>query len=520
MSVRILQGDALDVLKDLPDQSVHCIVTSPPYWGLRDYKIEPSIWDSDPDCRHRWRKPQKPHKPGQVKDGKAVHSEVATGQRAERGQFCRCGAWRGTLGLEPSPELFVEHLVMIFAECWRVLRDDGTLWVNIGDSSASGKGTCNNPGGGPMSRLSAHQQRKEDGAHPLDRMNVSDLRAAGLKPGDLVGIPWRFALAMQAAGWTLRQDNCWAKKSPMPESVSGWSWQRHQIKVKSGERAKKGTRKAEGDIRKPHGAAKAKDANGSSVFTGQAQWKDCPGCPKCEANDGWILRKGSWRHTRAHEYIFMFSKGMGYYCDGEAVKEAGSESPRAKEGVAGESAVDRKARGKENYMGTNGTRNPRSVWTLRQDCYQGPHYAAFPQDLPRKVIQASTSEKGVCPECGSPWTRMIEKPKGTPEPARGWDREAHKRMGEKRDSLRAAGGDHDNPFPAAKTVGWKPSCDCNAGDPVPATVLDCFGGTGTTAMAAEELHRDSILIEIAAHYIPLIKERTAQRSLFTSRDTE
>ena len=159
MSVTILCGDALDQLKTLPDESVHCVVTSPPYFGLRDYGHE------------------------------------------------------GQIGIEDSPQEFVAALVEVFREVRRVLRSDGTAWVNLGDSySQSGKG--GNPEGSEWSGFVGNKDR-EASAKPRP-MNA---KSFGMKPKDLVGIPWRVAFALQADGWYLRQDIIWHKPNPMPESV-------------------------------------------------------------------------------------------------------------------------------------------------------------------------------------------------------------------------------------------------------------------------------------------------------------
>jgi len=172
MTDRIYIGHVLDVLKTLPDKSVHCCVTSPPYLGLRDYGIPPQIWD----------------------DG-----------------------WRGSLGLEPTIELYVKHMVDISREIKRVLRDDGTYWLNLGDSYASGKGTCYNPGGGDNS-FPGILAKKDAEAYPLDRGNISTLKTQGLKPKDLMMMPARVALALQADGWWLRSDIIWVKPNVMPGS--------------------------------------------------------------------------------------------------------------------------------------------------------------------------------------------------------------------------------------------------------------------------------------------------------------
>jgi len=149
---QILCGDALATLKTLSSESVNCCVTSPPYWGLRDYGVG------------------------------------------------------GQIGLEKTPEEYVERLVEIFAEVRRVLRDDGTLWLNLGDSYASDPAS----GGEKSAKL-----RWPQNATPSREWH----RPASLKPKDLVGIPWRVAFALQADGWWLRSDIIWAKPNPMPESV-------------------------------------------------------------------------------------------------------------------------------------------------------------------------------------------------------------------------------------------------------------------------------------------------------------
>jgi DNA modification methylase len=133
----------------------------------------------------------------------------------------------GQIGLESTPDAYVAELVAVFREVRRVLRDDGTLWLNLGDSYASGKGTCYNPGGGESS-LDGHAALKKAGAYKLDRGNKSTLAASGLKPKDLVGIPWRVAFALQADGWYLRQDIIWAKPSPFPESVKDRCTKSHE----------------------------------------------------------------------------------------------------------------------------------------------------------------------------------------------------------------------------------------------------------------------------------------------------
>lgn len=230
---QFLQGHVLDVLRTLPDGCVQCCVTSPPYWGLRVYSGEQEqIWlDGNSPCQeHVWEddvylSPQS----GGTGEASAYRNPkyLSAGVRhVSKSNFCTvCGAWRGGLGLEPTIDLYVQHIVEVFREVKRILRDDGTLWLNMGDSYASGKGSCHNPGGGENS---LGQARKTAGAHPLHRGNLSELHADGLKPKDLCGIPWRVAFALQAEGWYLRSDIIWSKKNPMPESVTDRPTRSHE----------------------------------------------------------------------------------------------------------------------------------------------------------------------------------------------------------------------------------------------------------------------------------------------------
>ncbi len=219
----ISQGDVLEVLRRLPDESVQCCVTSPPYYGLRDYGLPPSIWGGDGSCPHTWQDDRYYTEQTAATASAEAFSAAgsANAERLRRGRWredatCgRCGAWRGCLGLEPDPRLFVSHLVAVFHEVRRVLRPDGTLWLNLGDS-------YNNRA---RVRPSSHQPSlngivdrawREDAAAAGVRMSLTE---GGLKEKDLFGIPWEAALALRDDGWYLRSDIIWAKPNPMPESV-------------------------------------------------------------------------------------------------------------------------------------------------------------------------------------------------------------------------------------------------------------------------------------------------------------
>jgi len=199
MSNEIIIGDVLDpaTWSGIPDGSVHCVVTSPPYWGLRSYggwnmcSVFGSLSEFVLPRKHpeRWLVRMK------------VRAIARGGIESPNGK-----AWIGCLGLEDTPERFIEHMVAVFRHVWRVLRDDGTLWLNLGDSYAGSTNT-----GGTKS---IQGSRKRVGAMNEHNRTLPP----GLKPKDLCGIPWRVALALQADGWYLRQDIIWAKPNPMPES--------------------------------------------------------------------------------------------------------------------------------------------------------------------------------------------------------------------------------------------------------------------------------------------------------------
>jgi DNA modification methylase len=175
MSVRILLGDVRETLKSLPDASVQCVVTSPPYWGLRDYGVD------------------------------------------------------GQIGLEQTPDTYVAEMVGVFREVRRVMRKDATLWMNLGDSynSVAGnyRGVTQGIKGEGGSTLTGGMQTLSDKSY---RYNGRQSRVDGLKPKDLVGIPWRVAFALQADGWWLRQDLIWHKPNPMPESVTDRCTKSHE----------------------------------------------------------------------------------------------------------------------------------------------------------------------------------------------------------------------------------------------------------------------------------------------------
>lgn len=231
--VQIYLGDCREVLPQLPEESVHCVVTSPPYWGLRDYGIPPGIWPTKASqgvvrCAngdHLWQAERFYTEQTAAKDSADAFSEPgeANAQRLKDGrwrehEWCSlCGAWRGCFGLEPTPELYVQHAVEIFREVKRVLRADGVCWINLGDCYNQG------PKGQSGELHPSYKQASNKGSLDVrrgEKLGPNHTRhQEGLKPKDLIGMPWRIVLALQADGWYFRQWCPWIKRNSMPESA-------------------------------------------------------------------------------------------------------------------------------------------------------------------------------------------------------------------------------------------------------------------------------------------------------------
>lgn len=373
----------------------------------------------------------------------------------------KCFSPAPQIGLERSVEDYVSVMVGVFRDVYRVLRNDGTAWVNLGDVYATGAGQARIAGGkcfGKQNRTIAN------GAFPITQPNR--LPQIGLKPKDLVGLPWRVAFALQADGWFLRSDIVWAKRNPMPESVTD-------------------------------------------------------------------------RPTRCHEFVFLLTKSATYFYDMEAIKEpvagtannrGGGVNPKAKlPGPGSRVHIDRDVQHAAKASKQNrsfsaavtsqvSTRNKRSVWTINSQPYKGSHFATFPEKLVEPCILAGTSQKGCCPECGAQWKRVLQKAVAPQADYNGKYAEENNRGRNLQRGIiagRANGtGTNDNPFPEKKTVGWAQTCKCAEHTPVPCTVADFFGGSGTTAAVAIRHGRKAVLAELNPDYIKLILKRCTM-PLFT-----
>ena len=368
MSVRILVGDCVDLLSTLPDESVHCVVTSSPYWGLRDYGVE------------------------------------------------------GAIGLERTFGEHLETIVTVLREVRRVLRKDGTLWLNYGDAYAGG-----GRGGKPADSPHRKQATNKGSLVPPSPMSE------GLKPKDLLMMPARVALALQADGWWLRSEIVWHKPNSMPESV-----------------------------------------------------RDRP--------------------TSAHEKIYLLAKSARYFYDAEAISEPSESKAGSRAGYSGYSAraeaMGRQPSGNEKTgaMALNkATRNLRNVWTISTHSFPDAHFATFPPKLVEPCIKAGTSERGACPECGAPWTRVTERKQVNP----GNRQTNGPRSMERRQE---SAGFEQRLETQVETLGWQPTCEHDT-EPVRCKVLDPFGGAGTVGLVASRLGRDAILIELSPEYAEMAERR-------------
>jgi len=446
--VSVHLGDVRDVLRGLPAASVDCVVTSPPYWALRDYRLPPSTWGGDPGCRHRWG-PWCEHR--DVRESTACAKSRTTDrfygepsrrfngnhQKITAGSSCvRCGAWRGALGLEPSPEMYVDHLVDVFGEVRRVLKPSGTVWLNLGDCYAAERSyQAPSTRGGPK-----HSSAQ---AFAGSSMRVP----AGIKTKDLIGLPWRVAFALQADGWYLRADIVWAKPNPMPESVRDRPTRAHEyVFLLSPSR------------RYFYDAEAVREPAVTSALKSPAGWD-----------------RGSGGHGRIHRL---------------------GREPRARGPVSA-------------LLPSQPGRNRRTVWTIPTQPYHGAHFATFPERLVEPCILAGTSAAGCCPVCGAPWRRIVTRQRmhnGEPRTDLGAWRNAGPGS-----PIGAQGDGHWRYSTVTSTAGWEPGCEHNL-EPEPATVLDPFAGSGTTLAVAARLGRRGLGAELSPEYVELIKQRCSRES--------
>tara|TARA_Y100000296_G_C5179814_1_gene263000 strand:- start:15038 stop:16495 length:1458 start_codon:yes stop_codon:yes gene_type:complete len=458
----IFQGHVLEELKKLPAKSVDMAVTSPPYWGLRDYQNDPVFWDEPEEAS-----PENPM--GMAEE----HSWQGDG-------FCSvCGAWEGSLGNEPNIPLFIKHLCDIFDETKRVLKDHGTLWVNIGDSYISSGGITKpeHLEGAIVGYTKNGIQRRAGRSDMSDSCAVCGKKAKDLKnftnrykgvkfcskeclnqesnkdrfkhklgkssmPNKSLGlIPHRFAIAMVDRGWVCRNTIIWKKNNVLPQSM-----------------------------------------------------KD--------------------RFTVDFEYLFFFAKKPQYYFDQILEPSRDSESydgrkPRKVGQMTKYDADNYAMQHAGGYLKGEGKkypeRNKRTVWEINTKSFRDAHFAVFPEELVEIPILAGCPEY-VCKECGKPKVKEWEKLDDTQLRASDMDIENSKWENQMNSQVSERHDVRQGYITNRKLIGYKATCKCNA-DFESGIVLDMFMGSGTTGLVAMKNARDYVGIELSQDYIDIAKRR-------------
>ena len=396
---KIIQGDCIAGMRTLPDGCIQTCITSPPYFALRDY----------------------------------------SGGKEEIGQ-------------EDTVEGYVQKMVEVFREVRRILRDDGTVWLNLGDSYMSAKG-CSPP---PQTL----GKGAADG-QPKDFVPPNRKDQKGLKDKDLIGIPWRVAFALQADGWYLRQDIIWNKPNPMPESVTDRCTKSHEyIFLLSKKKHYYFDNEA---IREP-----AAESSAARLLRGVSDThKNVDGAPGQTPH--------SMNKPRKNARAFGAKVQVG-----------------TKRGDVGNTFVD------------TGKRNKRSVWSVTVKPFRGAHFATYPKDLITPCVLAGTSEHGCCSKCGACCGRIVEKGE-TPNRTINAD---NLNVIPGRDKLSRLNSNEKKTIPK-NTIGWEASCKCKDAEVVPCTVFDPFTGSGTTAVVALQHGRNYIGTELNPQYIKIAEARIA-----------
>ena len=513
--IRIIQGDCRDVLPTLPERSVHCVVTSPPYWGLRSYL----------KAGH----PDKPREIGQEK-----RLDCLDWARGENCGACYICVLRG-----------------VFADVWRVLRDDGTLWINQGDSYHNG-----DKGGYLTERSSKSAMQQSNLANDFTGA-ANRQPQPGLKPKDLCAQPWRLALALQADGWYWRDEIIWHKRSCMPSSQRDRCTRSHEVVLMFSkqeryfydieaikepvsqsmlDQIKQGYNGSDTKDFDEAGAQSASGTKANIIARARASWRGST------FDDG---KTGEMKHTRGGKIKVPSGWDTGAGSHGAFHRDGREQTPQYRELKPPHGSIEaRKSRQSENNKSMptaerNGirpakdqgrvdqglmpaerigggagwrndpdarplTRTKRSVWSLGPEPFKESHFAVFPSKLVEPCIKAGTSERGVCPECGAPWARCIDAEFVPQQDVS--DEKGIRGSGDQK-PLDDSDGRDGFPRGTTTTTGWSPTCKCGLAETVPATVMDIFGGAGTVGLVADRLQRNAILIELNANYADMAQKR-------------
>ncbi len=461
----IVLGHALNILPQLPSESVNCVTTSPPYWGLRDYGVKPVIWDGDKDCEHEWGNKIPCNKESHQGEGKSTlrNGNVSPNENWNSGikgkkadsNFClKCSAWHGSLGLEPTFDLYVKHLCDIFDDVKRVLRADGTCWVNLGDSYIGGGG--GNYGNG-VSVSGSKTKHLTNIANRPAFMEANKVQAKSL-----CLIPQRFVIEMVNRGWILRNTIIWHKPNCMPSS--------------------------------------AKDR-----FTVDFEYVYF-----------FVKNKKYWFEQQFENHITQENRPNGiirnriFNYDSKLNKLRGFKTKQIEDETQGP-----QYHGKDINYGKQG-RNKRAVWTIPTSPYPEAHFAVYPEGLIEIPIKAGCPEF-VCKKCGKAREKIYEGKANDAFNIRVRDVKENRIKHTDRIATdkeiknykeKCYGGE------GIKFIGYT-DCGCNVGFEG-GIVLDPFMGAGTTALVTLKQRKRFIGIEIKQEYIDMANKRIAniQQEIF------
>ncbi len=545
----LYHSDFLD--NDLPDESVQMVVTSPPYWGLRKYEGDQDlIWGGGEHCEHEWLMTrttrEEYRRQGHINEGwngfnRQEHPEWWEKVELESGTCIKCGAWKGGYGQEPDVKMYVEHTIVVLREIRRVLRKDGVVFLNLGDSYASG-------GKNPSQSLPSRHVPAcgTDGKGFLNWMECGcacschdDERQAASKictsrSGQQAGIT--ASPSCKTVRDRLHRDSVLASAGGVPHV----SQESNNSASSPASPANPSVRFCSDCLKSHYLASETSNPLGTLYHIPKLKAKDLCLIPFRVAiaaqEDGWWVRSiiiwskpnpmpesARDRPSESHEYILMLTKSARYYWDAEAVREpqTGNAHSRGTEACNAEYQEKR-----DSYKGFNspsvevvGGRNIRSVWTFPTQPFpsqfvqgkQIDHFAVYPEKLPETCIKAATPEEGCCAECGAPYKRIVEKE----VLYRRQKSENEKYPIKPIDGAPGIDRRFDHEYEGnIKTIGWKPTCRCQTDrQPVPATVLDPFSGSGTTIWVAKRLNRIGIGFEISEEYCRLTVDRIRQQGL-------
>lgn len=550
---KVYNMDCRQGLSLLENNSVDMAITSPPYWGLRDYKTTQLVWDGDPLCEHEWGGDiikSKGH-PG-VKTTLVGTQTAGLSKSANNyGNFCsKCGAWRGQLGLEPDFNLYVKHLCDIFDEVKRVLTPFGSCWVNLGDTYYGAKGKSSQA----WSTSNQDRTTLQKSQHQIcgkGETRPSDMPQDGVKPKSLLGIPDRFKIEMMSRGWVLRNEIIWWKRNCLPNSAQDRftvDYEKIFFFVKSSDtqywtnektlqlvtKQPQGVHGVEG---MDWGWRQCQKCNGTGLSTRQGDEEECEyfgitpqqiavhegACSNCEGTG-----REQYPLWCGHDYYFeqqfeplkeeskkraMRGTGNNKNTTGRHLPEGMHANtlhqPRAYKGY--EDIDGAIARG-ETPLNPNG-RNKRCVWDITTQPFAEAHFAVFPDTLIETPIKAGCPEF-VCKKCGMPRTKVYKQGERIQQHwAPGTQEKIQIAQGVHGDTSTLETGlkytyNHVGDSDCGCGVGWRRGA-----------VLDMFMGSGTTARKTRAMNRDFIGFELSTEYMSIILKQLAQHTIADYRIT-